>query len=55
MSNQRKSPTDEQLARFIRCYEVYGEGKARVRLHQLVKEPLFQENLKRLANLKVSK
>lgn len=44
---------EETMERFKRCYEIYGDGIARLKLEEAVKDSLFQKNIQQLVKLKV--
>jgi hypothetical protein len=44
-------PTPEQLQVLRDCYEIHGDGVARIRLDKAIKDEKFRETLKRLSGL----
>lgn len=46
-------PTEEQLRVLRECYEIHGDGQARIDLSEAVKDRKFRETLERLRDLSI--
>lgn len=51
--NISKEQQDKYVQVLKECYEIYGDGVARAKFDVIVKRPEFQENLRKLAELKM--